>query len=255
VDRIAAAGAKTIAFDIVFDVPAQNPSDDEAFADAVRRAGNVILATDQADVQDRDYGLTQWTDPIPLLACAAAGLGVERVPYDPDNVLRRAWLSLDGRPSLAMAIASHERAHSTGPGAALETRDPELFRFDGEPRQGVVTVSYYQALDPAALPAAIFKNKHVLVGRSLAATTIDEQVDHFTTPVSARMAGVEVHATILDAIVRGRFVADPFRNRLSVILFAVIASAAVSAAMFRLGPAAAPVLALSIIGLLAVGGR
>jgi adenylate cyclase len=253
VDRLAAAGAKTIAFDIVFDVPAQNPSDDEAFADAVRRAGNVILATDQADVQDRDYGLTQWTDPIPLLADAAAGLGVVRVPYDPDNVLRRAWLSLDGRPSLATAIASHGRGHSTGPGATLENREPELFRFDGEPRQGVVTVSYYQALDPAALPADIFKGKDVLVGRSLAATTIDERADHFTTPVSARMPGVEVHATILDAIVRGRFVADPFRNRLPIILFAVLASAAVSAAMFRLGPAIAPVLALSVIGLLTLG--
>src|SRR5262249_60743565 len=108
---------------------------------------------------------------------------------------------------LVSPIAWTWRAHSTGHGTALETSDPELFRVDGEPRQGVVTVSYYQALDPAALPADFFKGKHVLVGRSLAATTIDEKADLFTTPVSARMAGVEVHATVLDAILRGRFIA------------------------------------------------
>ena len=265
VDRLVNGGAKTVAFDILFDVPARDGADDQIFADAIRRAGNVILATDQAVVEDRGYGLTQWTEPIPMLADAAAAQGVVRIPYDVDNVLRRAWLMLEGRPSLALAIASRDsaflgpgsqgfrrRAASSGPPDRLEV--PELFRFDGEPRHGVLTVSYYQALDPAALPSDIFKGKHVLVGRSLAATTIDEVADHFTTPVASRMAGVEVHATILDALLRGRFIADPFRRRLSVLLLAILGSALASAAMFRLGPAGAPLLIVSAIGVLVISG-
>src|SRR5262249_23075338 len=59
VDRLAAAGAKTIAFDIVFDVPAQNPPDDEAFAEAGRRAWHAILPTCHAGLPVRGDSPTQ----------------------------------------------------------------------------------------------------------------------------------------------------------------------------------------------------
>ncbi len=235
IDRLVEGGARTIALDILFDVPAKDPEDDEALADAIRRAGNVVLATDQAVVEDRGYRLTQWTDPIPILSAAAAAQGVIRIPYDPDSVLRRASLAIEGRPSLALAVASRE------PGfAPTSSHDSSrLFRFNGEPRRGVLTVSYYQALDRAALPSDIFKDKHVLVGRSLAATTIDQQADHFTTPVATQMAGVEVHATIVDALRRGRFIADPFRQWSLLLALSVVAGVLVSAALYRRGPVVA----------------
>ena len=42
-DRLAEAGAAVIVFDVVFSTESQNAADDEAFADAIQRAGNVIL--------------------------------------------------------------------------------------------------------------------------------------------------------------------------------------------------------------------
>lgn len=247
VDRLAEGGARTIALDILFDVPATREEDDAALADAVRRAGNVVLATDQAVIEDRGYALTQWTDPIPALAKSAAGLGADRIPYDADGVLRRAWLRVDGRPSLALAIASRDPGFT--PPDTSDT--PRLVRFNGEPRRGVLTVSYYQALDAtASLPPDIFKDKHVLVGRALAAAPIDEQTDHFTTPVAPRMAGVEIHATIVDALRRGRFVADPLAHWSVVLLISAGLAAALAAAVFRLAPAWALLAAGATLGVL-----
>jgi adenylate cyclase len=241
IDQLAAGGAKTVAFDILFDVPAASAEDDAALAEAMRRAGNVVLASDQAVIDDRSYSLTQWSDPIPALSAAAAGVGVVRIPYDRDGVLRRAVLTIEDRPSLALAVASREPGFQPPPLPDV----PRLFQFNGEPRRGIVTVSYYQALDAQqSLPGDIFKDKHVLVGRSLAATTIDEHADHFETPVAVRMAGVEVHATILDALKRGRFIADPFHHWGLVLALGVLAGAVLSTALYKLGPIAAP----SIVG-------
>lgn len=250
VDRLLEAGPRTITFDILFDVPAADPEDDAALAAAIARAGNVVLATDRAVIEDRNYGLTQWTDPIAPLAGAAAGLGVVRVPYDEDNVLRRAWFAVDGRPTLAAAIAQRDRV--AGPGFSPAAFGTERWiRFNGPPRQGVATVSYYQALDPAALPANVFKDKHVLIGRSLAAPPIDEQADHFTTPVAPRMAGVEIHATILDNLLRHRFVEDPLGGTAGLVGVTAGLGLVAAAVLYWLGPMAGLVATIAFTALIA----
>jgi adenylate cyclase len=247
IDRLAEGGAKTIAVDLLFDVPSKSAEDDAALAESIRRAGSVILAADQAVTEDRGYTITQWSDPIPALADVAAGLGVIRIPYDADGVLRRATLQTDGRPSLALATALRESAFAPPP----DSDRPRLFRYNGEPRHGVLTVSYYQALDPEhSLPRGLFAGKHVFVGRALQTTTIDEQSDHFTTPVSVRMPGVEIHANILDALLRKRFIADPFAPWGWLVALCVLAGALSGAALFRLGPTAAPLAAAAIVAVL-----
>lgn len=244
VDRLREGGARTIAFDILFDVPSSSTEDDEALAEAMAKAGTVVLGSDQAVVDDRQYSLTQWSEPIAALASASAARGVVRIPFDPDGTIRRAALTIENRPSLALAIASRTPGFTPPP----DTGSPRLFRFNGAPRHGIVTVSYYQALDAEhLLPRAIFRDKHVLIGRSLAATTIDKQADHFPTPVAVQMAGVEVHATIVDALLRGRFIADPLGDRRLVLVWCVLAGMLTAAASYRLGPAAAPMLAGALI--------
>jgi adenylate cyclase len=251
VDQLAQAGARSIAFDVIFDAPSADPDEDQAFAEAIARAGNVILGVDQAVIDERGYALTQWSEPIAPLASAAAGRGVVRIPYDPDFVLRRAAMLHDDRPSLALAVASREPGFTPPP--ELDPRGAHLFRFNGGPRAGVLTVSYYQALDAAAsLPAGLFKDKHVLVGRSLAATSIDETQDHFVTPVHPRMAGVEVHATIVDALLRSRFVKAPFGSRAVLVLFGAVVAALTALALYFVGPLLAPLIAAGTVVTLGV---
>jgi adenylate cyclase len=232
IDQIAAQRPASIGIDIIFDVPGTQPDGDAELAAAIARAGNVVLGADLAEIQDRAYALTQWSEPLPTLAAGAAAIGVVRIPQDPDRALRRARLEIEGRPSMAAALAGRG-----GVALPADPSRPRLVRFNGASRQGIATVSYYQALGAESmLPAGVFSGKHVLIGRSLSATSIDEQADHFATPVSMQMPGVEVHATILDAILRHRFVADPFGAWLPFALLCAVLAVVVAICTYRLEP-------------------
>lgn len=251
IGAIAHAGARTIVLDLLFDTPGRSPDDDRALVEAVGAARNVVLATDLGVVEDRGYSVTQWADPFPALAAAAAGLGVVRLPFDPEGVLRRAPLVVEDRPTLSAAAVMHAR----GLRAPADAGTPRLVWFNGPPRRGILTVSYYQALDPGRmLPPGIFRDKIVLVGRSLAAPPIDEMTDHFRTPQALRMAGVEVHATIVDALLRGRFVADPFGALVPIVLLSLGVALFAAIVLFRAGPLLALVLLASTALLLAAAG-
>lgn len=207
-DALSHAGARTIVFDLLFDLPSTQAEDDRRFAQAIRSAGNVILAADRAEVNDRAYRVVQWVDPTPMLAGVAAGTGVVRLQLDPDGVLRRSPLAVDGKPTLALAAARQRSGYDV----AADLDRPRLIRFRGPPRLGITTVSYYQALQPdAALPPDIFKDKTVLVGFSLGAPAgVEETADSFGTPVAVRMPGVQIHAAFLDTLLHTAAIADPF---------------------------------------------
>ncbi|MER0204986.1 MAG: adenylate/guanylate cyclase domain-containing protein [Nitrosomonas sp.] len=53
IDRLAAAGANTIIFDLIFDTPSDIPEQDEELANAIKRAGNVLLV-ERLDYQDSE---------------------------------------------------------------------------------------------------------------------------------------------------------------------------------------------------------
>lgn len=223
IDAIAAQHPASIAFDVVFEGPGADPDGDVALADAIRRAGNVILGSDFAPIQDRNYSVTLWSTPLPQLAQAAAAVAAVSIPFDPDGALRRAVFSVDGRPSLAAAAVARDGAAPPASG------DGSLIRFNGPPRLGIQTASYYQALDPkGSLPPGFFTGKHVFVGRSLRAPAADE-ADYFRTPVALQMAGVEVHATIADAMLRKRFIADPIDSVLALVLLCALVAGVVAA--------------------------
>ena len=68
IDRLRAAGAGTIVYDVQFTEPT-NERDDLALYEAVRRAGNVVLATTEAD----EHGRTNVLGGDENLAAAHAG--------------------------------------------------------------------------------------------------------------------------------------------------------------------------------------
>lgn len=81
VRELAAAGAKVIVFDLLFETPSAEPAQDLAFADAVREAGNVVLVAalraqlvaehSGATGARAEYLVESVTGPIPPLAEAA----------------------------------------------------------------------------------------------------------------------------------------------------------------------------------------
>src|SRR3954468_22494964 len=62
IDRLKAAGAKTIVYDVQFTEPTTE-RDDTALYDAVARAGNVVLATSETDSKGRTNVLVGATSP------------------------------------------------------------------------------------------------------------------------------------------------------------------------------------------------
>jgi adenylate cyclase len=277
VDAIARGGARTIVFDVVFDMPAVDPEDDRLFVEAVQRAGNVILAADVSETADSQYAVVQWAEPFEALAGAAAGSGAVKLPIDPDGVVRRATLAVEGRAGLAFAAVRRAGAtRAAAPGvddparksstasttAAAVASAPALagadamvgaqavrvIGFRGQPRLGIRTVSYYQALEAEKLlPADIFRGKTVFVGRSLQATVASDQADYFQTPLGL-MAGVEIHASLFDTLVRGRAPADPFASRAALLLFCGILAAITGWLCYKVSPS----IVGAIIGIAAI---
>jgi adenylate cyclase len=227
------AGARAIVFDIIFDSPSQAPEEDADFAEAMREAGNVVLAADWQTTGDQAYSLVQWIEPTPLLASAARAVGIARLPIDPDGKVRRTPLEFQGRPTLPLAAAMQDPSFR----APADLEALRLIHFPGPSRLGVKTVSYYQALDYAhMLPRGIFRDKTVLVGLSLGSSpVIKSAVDLFLTPYPEPVPGVEVHAATLDSVTRSAFVREPFATPLAVMLLALALGVALAPVFYRQG--------------------
>jgi adenylate cyclase len=250
IDALARGGARSIVFDLLFDAPSI-PEDDQALVNAAQHAGNVILGIDWNVVDDRRYTLALWSEPFPALAESAAALGVVGLNYDPDGVIRHASPTIEGRPTLALAAARRVPSFVPPP----DTTTPMLIAFRGASRHGIVTVSYYQALDAEhLLPAGIFRDKTVFVGHSLAAApATEETADHFVTPIGPRTPGVEIHASLLDTLLRQRHVADPFANVPALVALCLVVAGAMGWVCYRLSPFSAGVLLLLLL-VVAAGG-
>ena len=217
VEAVRRAGAKAIALDLIFAEPS-GPEADAALAGAM--GPDVVLAADRTTIDTAHARQEMLVEPLPELLAAGARAGVASVALDPDGVMRHAP---PGEDSFGAALAAASDAGKL-------QRHAGLLRFRGGART-YKTVSYYQALDPAAfLPPGALKDKIVLVGLSLqsAADASASAADAFATPFTALdrrlLAGVEAQATIFDALRSGDLVRRlPFwAQALSVLAGALI---------------------------------
>lgn len=197
IDRLREDGARAVAFDVVFAEPG-DPAQDQAMADAIarwRQPGGTPAVVLAATRERLDTGQTTlWTEVTPLqrLLDAGAVAGQAGVSPDADFVVRRA-------PSDPNSLSAKLAATRGAPAPAAD-----WIRYNG-PRGGIDTRSYYQAITPGLLPPGFFKNKLVLVGRSLrTATELNaSQADMFNSPFAwldgsdRLMPGVELHAHLL----------------------------------------------------------
>lgn len=203
VRRLHAAGARLIVFDVIFADPT-TPEDDAALAEALRQAGNVILAEDLDKVDDPQFNREILVQPLKPLRQEALALGLAQVRPDADGRVRHFDSQIQGRDTLATAAA---RAFQ--PGLNLPDNLRGLINYAGPPRS-LETVSYYQVLDPEhPLPAARLRGRIVLVGRTLGASpSPQDRSDTFYTPFSSRAgltSGVELHGQIIHTLLSGQW--------------------------------------------------
>ena len=197
IDRLSAAGAKAIVFDISFSdpIPAKAAADRQ-MADATHRNGHVVLSAD--NVPDGPGGKRS-IPPFELLLDQAAGIGSTEAVPDSDLIIRRHTPRSDNpSPSLEWATAETIGLPLTKePGAEERER---WMNYYGQP--GLLpSCSYYQALDGAAVPDEFFHDKVVFVGARIITRSAGERKDEYPSPFSkwlggdTFMSGVEIHAT------------------------------------------------------------
>jgi CHASE2 domain-containing sensor protein len=211
IEKLTQAGAAAVGMDIILsEADAVHPDEDRVLAAAIERNGHVVLP-----VVLRAIG-PGWVDegrPIDPFARVAAALGHIEIPLDADGIARSVYLwggAGEARyPQFALAMlkvsgddtpSRYQRGdHPTGEAAVPGTweRDGWLHpQFAGSPGT-YRTVSYVDVLR-GSVGAGELRGKVVLVGATAAGLG-----DIYPTPMSrlgTAMPGVEIHATVLDAL-------------------------------------------------------
>ncbi|WP_242200573.1 MULTISPECIES: CHASE2 domain-containing protein [unclassified Pseudomonas] len=204
IDRLSAARPAGILFDVIFSEPG-DAADDQRLADAVCRAGNVLLPTASSDAADEQL--------LPLLKCAK-GMGQINVEADNDGVVRSLYMR-EGPPgnTLAqLAWLAYGLSGQTSPMPGL-AKEPDGQHWHREHAVRVPytaqghfpSVSYVSVLQ-GEVPPDVLRGRLILVG-----ATAYGMGDRFVTPLSSTVgstAGVEIQANILNGLLLRRSIVD-----------------------------------------------
>jgi adenylate cyclase len=224
IDRLSKAGAAVIVLDVVFSEPS-SPKEDLRLADAIKHAGNVVLAADR--YYDETGGVRQWLrlDPAQIFLDAGAQTGLASVTLDRDTALRSMP---DSQDAMWRAIIRRLMMQHAEIGPNLAIRPGSLIHYAG-PDHTFPYVSYHEVVKPTgSIPADFFKDQIVIVGRDIraAADVGSAQADMFRTPFTSRdsklMPGAEVHANILETVLAGQAV-TPVPPAAVVVLLTLVA--------------------------------
>src|SRR5271166_5167851 len=222
----AAQHAGAIGLDILLS-EAEDASADNDLGKALREAGNVVLAAKLGGSPQR-----LWADPLPLFLANSAGVGHVQAVEDADGICRSVpvrELSAEGpRWALALEVSRVAKHVAVGQdsgglwlgkdrvwvdgnmpragGPGWESYSPEFLTINfreqylaGQPIPPFVVISAAELLEGKQEPA--LWRKAVLIG--FGATELS---DRLPTPVSGQMPmpGVEVHANLVDGLLRGQ---------------------------------------------------
>jgi adenylate cyclase len=266
VTRLRQSGAVAVGFDIVFAEPdrmspavavgsfrglddetreklAALPSNDTVFADAIKRAGGIVVGQagapapaprDDAEARLQTGFAIRGPDPrpfmvtfpgllrnIPPIEQAAAGRGLFSINPEHDGIVRRVPVVMDAQDNVVPSLTMEMLRVVSRAGAILIRTDQAGIRSVAVPGLEVPTDKngqfwvHFNRHDPARYvsaadvlngraPADRFRGRLVLVGTSAVGL-----LDIKTTPVEPAMPGVEVHAEILENVLTKSLLASP----------------------------------------------
>jgi CHASE2 domain-containing sensor protein/signal transduction histidine kinase len=198
-DRLADAHARSVGYDVLFVEPS---TDDAELARAVRRVPTYLPLV--IDVPGSDGAAYDIAMPAGPLAAAATGIAQVNLHFDGDRVIRKAYLEEggDGQSWLqlgAIMAGLKPQANTVSGRLGLWQERPVLIPYGGGAGH-VRTIAFIDLLK-GLVPPEIFAGRYVLIGASA-----DGMGDSYPTPTSgttSEMAGVEIQAHLLDALLRG----------------------------------------------------
>ncbi|GIK57688.1 MAG: CHASE2 domain-containing protein [Chloroflexi bacterium] len=233
VEHLAAAGARAIAFDMMFDAASADREADGRLAAAMAEAGNVVQPVlGQGDGFHGVPGALRFEERIlpyaPFLAVSAA-VGHTNVLHDGDGYVRRLptimavgeerYLSLPmaalmvfisgGKSTMDIPTMENRVLPFLGRRIPVGSAGEMSIYYAGPPatpeEQTFTMVSYADVLD-GRVPDDLFKDKIVLLG-----ITATSEPDRNLTPVSRGrpMYGVEILANVIESIWSEHFIVQP----------------------------------------------
>ena len=258
IQAISAAGPAAIAYDVLFTERAQAPKEDAALAVALSDAKKVTLPIlfEAPGANGRSFDTVL---PVAPIARAAAALGHVALPDDADGKARAALLAVNDGSRIWPHLAEQTFRLAYGrpsPAWQRDVRRGEMsvlvpYREAGAYR----TVSFSDVL-AGRLPPAFVRDRIVLVG-----ATAGGLGDRHDVAGAGTLAGIEIQANLLNAMLTDRFVREaPLPLRLAtgalpalILLFLfwrLRPSAALMASLVMFGlVATVPILLIAITGL------
>lgn len=214
--RVSAGEPAVIGLDVILDRKRLD-SDDQRLADAIERAGNVVL------VSEYGFGDLGRNEPLPEFEAKAAGVGFGDLPQDEDGTVRRMPLMLNQpdyqRLSFPVALSAYATEQALKPGGAgyllfgstripLATQNPDSAWIDFHPGFPAPSIPVTE-LAGAGFDSHIFKDKIVLIGQSseMGRDLFMTSAFHFRSPAQGRnlLSGAEIHAAAVATLLDGRF--------------------------------------------------
>ncbi len=264
VDYLRQGGAKVIFFDLTFSEASRSGvEDDEDFARAMERAGNVFLPLSLSQKEEsieatpgdvlKRFSLSPGelplesfpravsaTLPVSVLLNASRGAGNVLFLPDSDGIFRRLPLAISYRdliiPSISIAMVRFVWGGEKLPQIPLDNSGRMIIRYYG-PAGTYKTYSIAAIINSWAqveegkepqIPPGEFAGKIVLVGASASGL-----LDLRPSPLSAVYPGVEINATVLDNILKGDFVRIPALMILIGLVLVFAMFTAVGASLLR----------------------
>lgn len=228
IERLSKGGAAVIAFDLVFSEKS-NPAEDQKFAKAIKKAGTVILAADQA--YEETLFTKQWTrvEPLQLFRNNGAVAGLTTVALDSDLVIRQVP---DSQDAFWRKVINAFQQVRPGLIPEIQFKPGSMIRYLG-PTHTFPYVSYSQVVNgDKSIPADFFQDQIVLIGRDVRASPEAgaAQADTFSTPflnyTKWLTPGVEIHATIIENIINQQTISKAGRETVILLLTAAMLLAA-----------------------------
>ncbi len=152
IENLNEAGARLIVFDVQFDVAREDSAGDKIFAEAIRKAGNVILASKLNLVEKRGQIFTSITEPYKPFLDAALATGLIGELKDIDQYTRNysIFYPYDGKYYLFLALKA-VKEYMGIPDSVKMTVSPDSkyilygpLRILHNPREiNTMTINYY----------------------------------------------------------------------------------------------------------------
>ncbi|MBH9393442.1 CHASE2 domain-containing protein [Pseudomonas aeruginosa] len=212
-DRLAAAGARSVLLDVIFSEPSSNPDSDRQLARSLCRAGNVLLPLLRESVPRYGEPPREIPPTAPLAGCAA-GIGHINVEADSDGPVRSVYLREGplGQPRPLLAWQAFADAGGMPMPGLDDMRNLPGWQRDHAIRipfigadAGFPSVPYVSVLR-GEVPDSLLRDRLVLVG-----ATAPGLGDRYVTPLSASLGttpGVEIQANILNGLLQQRTAVD-----------------------------------------------